>query len=119
MKAHFHPEGEDSEGYDIILPMTISAPGSIRVACPKGMLGTVVLECSLPEYNLATLAVRSSACEAIHDDICESFGAACGMCGKDAPPADRVGYCDSVKRQGLCSKPKYKMQCEETCCFAA
>jgi hypothetical protein len=107
------------EAGSIALPMSLTNPGSIRIACPKGMLGTMVLSCegSAADPGVPEVRVTADDCEEIHDDVCHSFGAACGMCGKDKPPGGKAGYCGQVKRQGLCAKPKYFDQCQETCCF--
>jgi hypothetical protein len=62
------------------------------------------------------LTVPEHECQTIPKDICQSFGTACGMCGKDEPTNPR-GYCDTIKRRGLCSRPRYYDKCQETCCY--
>jgi hypothetical protein len=76
----------------------------------------MVFACDLSPGGVAELSVQEHQCQKLHQDVCESFGIACGMCGEDKPD-NPAGYCKKVLSQGFCSKPKYRSKCQETCCF--
>jgi hypothetical protein len=102
-------EVKTEKGSVVTLPMDLTSPGSVRVPCPLGMRGSVVLLCASGELRVAT-----ETCEPMPQGICSAVGNVCGDPGActDSLPAAR---CAAVQRRGRCSVPQFATGCCHTC----
>jgi hypothetical protein len=98
-----------SDGSKLTLPRDLSSPGSIRVPCPKGMKGSVVLVCTDGELQVAL-----ETCEPMPAGVCEAVGLVCGdpAACTDTLPASR---CAAAQRRGRCDVPQFATGCCSTC----
>lgn len=96
-------------GGEVVTEDDVTDPGSLRVACPSGMLGSVSLVCVGGQ-----LYVGAENCEVIPKDVCMAMGTMCHM----HPPCEdeeSAGKCNQVVRRELCKRDKWGNLCKKSC----
>jgi hypothetical protein len=96
-------------GGEVVTKDDVTDPGSLRVACPSGMLGSVSLVCVGGQ-----LYVGAENCEVIPKDVCMAMGTMCHM----HPPCEdeeSAGKCNQVVRRELCKRDTWGNLCKKSC----
>lgn len=97
-----------------VLDADLYVGGQQRRPCPKGHVGSVLLECQETSTGEVELVVLEESCEEIPDDVCSAFGVACGV-EPECLNLDGDARCSLVQERGLCSKTRHAEKCRKAC----
>jgi len=109
-----HKEKASLNGF-LISPVASMAEGEVQsVACPKNILGSVLLLCEGGKVSLAKTSTGRYCIDHMDDDnvgVCDKFGQACGF-----PPSPAPGVCEDTSSDETCEKIMKKMKKQENQC---
>jgi hypothetical protein len=97
------------KGLKVSLPTALTSPGSIRVPCPPGKKGSVVLLCTD-----GVLRVAAETCEPMPRGVCEAVSKVCGD-PEDCVDTLPESRCAAVVRRGRCDMSQFATACCATC----
>jgi len=100
----------DHGEHHVQLVSDLMAPGQQRTKCPKGFMGSVVLQCDETRDG-AMLMVKEHDCQPVPDSVCDAFNAACF----DSSPGGGVApepVCEDINSESSCAKIVSKGKCD-------